>query len=87
MVFEPNGESLWAHIRLNIGTSMRNLLRQGAFRGEMPREAYFVKCDKETTTQHDMNFGIVKVVVSFAPFKAAEFVIIRIQRMAGQVEA
>lgn len=86
VVFEPNDEPLWAQIRLNVGAFMQNLFRQGAFQGRTPQEAYFVKCDKETTTQNDINLGIVNVVVGFAPLKPAEFVIIRIQQMAGQVE-
>jgi phage tail sheath protein FI len=87
VVFEPNDEPLWAQIRLNVGAFMQNLFRQGAFQGTTPREAYFVKCDKETTTQNDINLGIVNVVVGFAPLKPAEFVIIKIQQMAGQVQA
>jgi phage tail sheath protein FI len=85
VVFEPNDEPLWAQIRLNLGAFMQNLFRQGAFQGTTPREAYFVKCDRETTTQNDINLGIVNVLVGFAPLKPAEFVIIRIQQMAGQV--
>jgi len=84
-VFEPNDEPLWAQIRLNVGAFMQNLFRQGAFQGKTPAEAYFVKCDKETTTQNDINLGIVNVVVGFAPLKPAEFVIISIQQMAGQI--
>jgi hypothetical protein len=87
VVFEPNDEPLWAQIRLNVGAFMHNLFRQGAFQGTTPREAYFVKCDKETTTQNDINLGIVNIVVGFAPLKPAEFVIIKIQQMAGQIEA
>ncbi len=86
VVFEPNDEPLWAQIRLNVGAFMQNLFRQGAFQGKTPREAYFVKCDKETTTQNDINRGIVNVVVGFAPLKPAEFVVIKIQQMAGQIE-
>lgn len=86
VVFEPNDEPLWAQIRLNIGAFMHNLFRQGAFQGTTPREAYFVKCDKETTTQNDINLGIVNIVVGFAPLKPAEFVIIKLQQMAGQIE-
>jgi phage tail sheath protein FI len=86
VVFEPNDEPLWAQIRLNIGAFMNNLFRQGAFQGKTPREAYFVKCDKETTTQNDINLGIVNIVVGFAPLKPAEFVVIKIQQMAGQIE-
>jgi phage tail sheath protein FI len=85
VVFEPNDEPLWAQIRLNVGAFMQNLFRQGAFQGKTPQEAYFVKCDKETTTQNDINLGIVNILVGFAPLKPAEFVVIKIQQMAGQI--
>jgi phage tail sheath protein FI len=85
VVFEPNDEPLWAQIRLNIGAFMQRLFRQGAFQGATPREAYLVKCDRETTTQDDINRGIVNIIVGFAPLKPAEFVIIRIQQLAGQL--
>jgi phage tail sheath protein FI len=87
VVFEPNDEPLWAQIRLNIGAFMQGLFRQGAFQGVTPKEAYFVKCDKETTTQNDIDRGIVNIVVGFAPLKPAEFVIIKLQQIAGQTEA
>jgi len=87
VVFEPNDEPLWSQIRLNVGSFMHDLFRQGAFQGTTPRDAYFVKCDKETTTQRDRNLGIVNIVVGFAPLKPAEFVIIKLQQMAGQIEA
>ena len=86
VVFEPNDESLWAQIRLNVGAFMHNLFRQGAFQGKSAREAYFVKCDSETTTQNDIDQGIVNILVGFAPLKPAEFVIIQIQQMAGQIQ-
>jgi phage tail sheath protein FI len=86
VVFEPNDEPLWAQIRLNLGAFMHNLFRQGAFQGKTPREAYFVKCDKETTTQNDINLGIVNILVGFAPLKPAEFVVIKIQQIAGQIQ-
>ena len=85
-VFEPNDEPLWAQIRLNIGAFMHNLFRQGAFQGSSPRDAYLVKCDKETTTQNDIDQGIVNILVAFAPLKPAEFVIIKIQQKAGQIQ-
>ena len=85
VVFEPNDEPLWAQIRLNVGSFLNGLFRQGAFQGKTPSEAYFVKCDKETTTQDDINKGIVNVVVGFAPLKPAEFVIVQLQQMAGQI--
>jgi len=66
---------------------MHTLFRQGAFQGTTPRDAYLVKCDRETTTQNDIDNGIVNILVGFAPLKPAEFVIIRIQQLAGQVEA
>ncbi len=86
VVFEPNDEPLWAQIRLNVGAFMQNLFRQGAFQGKTPRDAYFVKCDKETTTQNDINLGIVNIVVGFAPLKPAEFVVIQLQQIAGQIQ-
>jgi phage tail sheath protein FI len=86
VVFEPNDEPLWAQIRLNVGAFMHNLFRQGAFQGTTPKDAYFVKCDKETTNQTDINNGVVNILVGFAPLKPAEFVIIRIQQLAGQIE-
>jgi hypothetical protein len=85
-VFEPNDEPLWAQIRLAAGAFMNNLFRQGAFQGQKARDAYFVKVDFETTTQNDINLGRVNVVVGFAPLKPAEFVIITIQQIAGQVQ-
>jgi phage tail sheath protein FI len=87
VVFEPNDEPLWAQIRLNVTAFMHNLFRQGAFQGTTPREAYLVKCDKETTTQNDINQGIVNILVGFAPLKPAEFVFIKIQQLAGQLES
>jgi uncharacterized protein len=84
-VFEPNDEPLWAQIRLNVGSFMHELFRKGAFQGATPRDAYFVKCDKETTTQADIDRGIVNIIVGFAPLKPAEFVVIQIQQMAGQL--
>ena len=86
VVFEPNDEPLWAQIRLNIGAFMQSLFRQGAFQGKTPREAYLVKCDSETTTQTDIDNGIVNILVGFAPLKPAEFIVIRIQQLAGQIE-
>ncbi len=84
VVFEPNDEPLWSAIRLNIGSFMQNLFQQGFFQGQTPSQAYFVKCDNETTTQTDIDNGVVNIVVGFAPLEPAEFVIIQIQQMAGQ---
>lgn len=85
VVFEPNDEPLWAKIRLNLNAFMMGLFRQGAFQGSTPDKAFFVKCDGETTTQTDRNLGIVNIEVGFAPLKPAEFVIIKIQQIAGDI--
>ncbi len=86
VVFEPNDEPLWAQIRLNLGAFMNGLFRQGAFQGKTPAEAFFVKCDSETTTQADRNLGIVNILVGFAPLKPAEFVVLTIQQIAGDLQ-
>lgn len=85
-VFEPNDEPLWAQMRGAIGSFMNNLFRQGAFAGQTAREAYFVKVDSETTTQNDINLGIVNALIGFAPLKPAEFIIVTLQQKAGQVQ-
>ncbi len=84
VVFEPNDEPLWAAIRLNVEAFMDSLFKKGAFQGITASQAYFVKCDSETTTQTDINLGIVNILVGFAPLKPAEFVVIQIEQLAGQ---
>jgi uncharacterized protein len=86
VVFEPNDEPLWASIRLNVGAFMNSLFRAGAFQGRTPQEAYLVKCDRENNSQNDIDRGIVNVQVGFAPLKPAEFVIVHIQQLAGQIQ-
>ena len=83
-VFEPNDDLLWAQIRSSFGAFMTGLFRQGAFQGTKPGDAFFIKCDETTTTQDDIDSGVVNIVVGFAPLKPAEFVSIRIQQLAGQ---
>ncbi len=85
-VFEPNDEPLWAQIRLAAGSFMNGLFRQGAFAGAKASDAYFVQCDSSTTTPTDINLGIVNVIVGFAPLKPAEFVILTVKQIAGQVQ-
>jgi len=87
VVFEPNDAPLWAQVRLNLGAFMHTLFLQGAFQGTTPREAYFVKCDNETTTQADIDNGIINIIVGFAPLKPAEFVVIKIQQIVQQAQA
>lgn len=83
-VFEPNDEDLWSSLRLSIGSFMMSLFRQGAFQGSTPAQAFFVKCDNETTTQDDIDAGVVNVLVGFAPLKPAEFVVVKISQKVGQ---
>ncbi len=85
VVFEPNDESLWSQIRLNVGSFMQSLFIQGAFEGTDPTSAYLVQCDSTTTTQADINNGVVNIVVGFQPLLPAEFVVLQIQQLAGQL--
>ena len=87
VVFEPNDEPLWVAIRTSIENFMLSLFNQGALQGSQPSQAFQVKCDHTTTTQDDINNGIVNIVVAFAPLKPAEFVIIKIAQLAGQTQA
>jgi uncharacterized protein len=87
VVFEPNDTPLWSQIRLNVTSFMQTLFRQGAFQGASASSAYFVKCDSETTTQTDINSGVVNILVGFAPLQPAEFVVLQIQQMAGQASS
>ena len=82
-MFEPNDEPLWAQLRLSVGAFMYGLFRQSAFQGATAAQAWFVKCDRDTTAQADIDRGVVNVVVGFAPIRAAEFVVLRIALMAG----
>jgi hypothetical protein len=86
-VFEPNDEPLWAALRLNIRSFMLTQFRAGAFQGSKPDDAFFVKCDSSTTTQADIDNGIVNILVGFAPLKPAEFVILKLSQKAGQSAA
>lgn len=83
-VFEPNDEDLWASLRLNVGAFMMLQFRAGAFQGKTPKDAFFVKCDNQTTTQGDIDAGVVNILVGFAPLKPAEFVILRLTQIVGQ---
>jgi phage tail sheath protein FI len=86
VVFEPNDEPLWSSIRLNVGAFMNTLFRQGAFQGRTPQDAYQVVCDATNNPQNDIDRGIVHIKVGFAPLKPAEFVVIHIQQLAGQIQ-
>jgi phage tail sheath protein FI len=77
-VFEPNGERLWANIRRTIEDFLLNEWQNGALLGERPEKAYFVKCDRSTMTQNDLDNGRLVCQVGVAPLRPAEFVIFRI---------
>jgi phage tail sheath protein FI len=83
-VFEPNDEDLWSSLRLTIGAFMLTQFRAGAFQGNDPKKAFFVKCDDTTTTQADIDNGVVNILVGFAPLKPAEFVVLKLSQIAGQ---
>jgi phage tail sheath protein FI len=86
-VFEPNDDDLWASLRLTIGAFMLTQFRAGAFQGTKPDDAFFVKCDGTTTTQADIDNGVVNILVGFAPLKPAEFVVLRLSQKAGQTQS
>ncbi len=77
-VFEPNGEQLWANIRSTVSDFLYNEWKSGALMGTKPEEAFFVKCDRTTMTQSDLDNGRLVCLIGIAPIKPAEFVIIRI---------
>jgi uncharacterized protein len=79
-VFEPNGEELWATLRDAISAFMLGEFCRGALAGRTPEEAFFVRCDRSTMTQDDLNEGRLVCVVGVAPLRPAEFVIIQIGR-------
>ena len=85
-VFEPNDEPLWASIRLNVGAFMNTLFRPGAFQGSTARRRISSSATRENNPQNDIDRGIVNIIVGFAPLKPAEFVIIHIEQMAGQLQ-
>jgi len=84
VVFEPNDETLWGQIRLNVGTFLQGLFLQGAFAGTTPAQAYFVKCDAENNPPASIALGVVNILVGFAPVYPAEFVVIQIQQIVAQ---
>jgi hypothetical protein len=84
VVFEPNDEPLWNAIVSSVSAFMLSLFRQQAFQGSTPSDAFQVVCDSTTTTQTDIDNGVVNILVAFAPLKPAEFVVIQIAQLAGQ---
>jgi Bacteriophage tail sheath protein len=83
-IFEPNDTPLWNALTQQVQAFMLGLYRQGAFQGSTTDKAFRVQCDSSTTTQNDIDQGIVNIIVSFAPLKPAEFVVVKIAQLAGQ---
>jgi phage tail sheath protein FI len=77
-VFDPNGEQLWIEVRKRVEAFMLALFQQGAFEATRTEDAYFVRCDRTTMTQDDIDNGRLVVVVGFAPIRPAEFVVVRV---------
>ncbi|HEX8183319.1 MAG TPA: phage tail sheath C-terminal domain-containing protein, partial [Blastocatellia bacterium] len=80
VVFEPNDEALWARVRASVANFLTTVWRNGALQGTKPDEAFFVRCDRTTMTQDDIDNGRLICVIGIAPVKPAEFVIFRIQQ-------
>lgn len=77
-VFEPNGEALWANVRATVRDFLVNEWASGALLGDKPEKAFFVRCDRSTMTQNDLDNGRLICLIGVAPLKPAEFVIFRI---------
>jgi phage tail sheath protein FI len=83
MVFEPNNEKLWGRVRVTISEFLMRAWKNGALAGRKPEEAFFVKCDRTTMTQDDLDSGRLICIIGVAPVRAAEFMIFRISQWAG----
>jgi len=85
VVFEPNGPDLWANVTRTIESFLLNEWTNGALLGDKPEKAYFVRCDRSTMTQNDLDNGRMVCLVGIAPLRPAEFVIFRIGQWTGDV--
>lgn len=83
VVFEPNDEPLWARVRRSVGDFLKRLWMDGMLQGKTAEEAYFVRCDRTTMTQADIDNGRMIAIIGIAPVKPAEFVIFRIGQWTG----
>ncbi|WP_296824490.1 phage tail sheath subtilisin-like domain-containing protein [Sulfurovum sp.] len=86
VVFEPNSEILWARVIQTISNFLKSVWKSGALMGLTPEEAFFVKCDRTTMTQDDIDNGRLIVMIGVAPVKPAEFVIFRIAQWTNNAE-
>jgi phage tail sheath protein FI len=78
VVFEPNNERTWTTVRAAVTDFLTARWRDGALMGRTADEAFFVRCDRSTMTQHDLDAGRLICLVGVAPVRPAEFVVIRI---------
>jgi hypothetical protein len=83
VVFEPNDEPLWAQIRSAVSDFLLGLFHRGAFPGQTQRDAFFVKCGRETMTQDDIDHGVVNILIGFAPLRPGEFITLKIRQIAA----
>jgi len=86
LVFEINNEKLWSRVKATITQFLTQVWRDGALMGTRPEEAFFVKCDRTTMTQNDIDNGRLIVIIGIAPVKPAEFVIFRIAQTRSGTE-
>jgi phage tail sheath protein FI len=86
-VFEPNGERLWANLRRTVADFLLNEWQNGALLGDKPEKAFFVRCDRSTMTQNDLDNGRLVCLVGVAPLYPAEFVIFRIGQWTADAKS
>jgi hypothetical protein len=86
VVFEPNDERLWARVKQTITQFLTTQWRAGALMGTTAEEAFFVKVDRTTMTQDDIDNGRLICIIGLAPVKPAEFVIFRLAQFSGGSE-
>jgi hypothetical protein len=86
-IFEPNDTPLWNALQQEVKAFMLGLFRQHAFQGDTADQAFLVQCDSTTTSQQNIDNGVVNILVGFAPLKPAEFVVIQITQLAGQTQS
>lgn len=87
VVFEPNAPDLWARVRRSVSNFLTTVWRNGALEGETPEQGFFVRCDRTTMTQDDLDNGRLICVIGVAPVKPAEFVIIRIGLWTAEADS
>ncbi|MCR2792315.1 phage tail sheath subtilisin-like domain-containing protein [Microbacterium sp. zg.Y625] len=83
VVFEPNDVTLWNAVSRDIRAFLRRLWRDGALFGTSEREAFYVKCDRETNPEEDVDAGLLTALVGMAPVKPAEFIVFKVSQYAA----